>query len=157
MKSIIRVLFKLQQIKDEDKKTSLPIIRYLVYLLIVTTTVTGVSLSRYATSMKVNDSARTAKFDVVISHAEWSEDENNDIFLVSTPDETRKYVFTVTNNSEIDVRARLRIISSDHIATVSPKKWTEISHNSSEKITVTVTGTFEGNRVKAYIKYEQIN
>ena len=126
-------------------------------MLIVTSTVTGVSLSRYATGSKVNDSARTAKFDVVISHAEWSEDENNDIFLVSTPDETRKYVFTVANNSEVDVRVRLKIVSSDHIATVTPKGWTDISHNSSEKITVTATGTFEGNYVKVYIKYEQID
>ena len=135
----------------------MPFIRCLIYLLIVTATVTGVSLSRYSTSSGGSDSARVAKFDVVISHVEWSEDENNDIFLVLTPGGTRNYVFTVTNNSEVAVRARLIIISSSYTATENPSGWTDISPNSSKNITVTVTGTFEGNHVKVHIEYEQID
>ena len=143
--------------KPPLRKHPMPLIRYLVYLLIVTTAITGVSLSRYATSSGVNDSARVAKFDVVISHVVWSEDENNDISLVSAPGGTRNYVFTTQNNSEVAVRARLIIVSSDYIATENPTGWTDIAPHGSENITVTVTGTFEGNHVKVYIEYEQID
>jgi len=158
MKSIIRGLFyKPRHAKENIKKPALPLVRYMAYLLIVTTAITGVSLSRYSTSSSSDDSARVAKFEVVISHIEWSEDENNDISLVSTPDGVRNYVFTVTNNSEVAVRARLIIIASDYTATANPTGWTDISPDNSENITVTVTGTFEGNHVKVYIEYEQID
>ena len=146
-----------RHVKQTRAKTPLPIIRYLIYLLIATAAVTGVSMSRYATSSQMSDSARVAKFDVVISHAGWSKDENNDIFTVSTPEGTRNYVFTVANNGEIAVRARLIIVSSNDLATANPTGWINLSPHSSENITVTVTGTFEGNRVKVYIEYEQID
>ena len=132
-------------------------LRYLVYLAIVTSVVTGISFSRYSTSSSVNNSARTAKFDVVILHSGWSSDEYNDISIVSTPNETRNYIFTVKNNSEVAVRARLIIISADYIATANPTGWTNISPKGSENITVSVKGTFEGNNVKVYIEYEQID
>ena len=138
-------------------KTPLPFIRYLIYLLIMTSVVTGFSLSRYATSYSMTNAARVAKFEVVISHVQWSEDENNDIALTSMPQEPRDYVFTVQNNSEVAVRARLIIHSSGYIAAVNPTGWVDIAPSHSENITVTVIGTFEGNTVNAHIEYEQIN
>lgn len=52
---------------SKRRKRPLPVLRYLVYLLIVTLVISGVSLSRYSTSSSSGDTARTAKWSIVVT------------------------------------------------------------------------------------------
>jgi len=149
--------FRFKIKKRKVVRSSLPIVRYMTYLLIVTVTLSGVSLSRYATSLASEDQARAARFDVTVSHASWSIDEYNDRFVVQTIDGSQEYTFTVTNNSEVAIQARLVIVSSTSSVAPDPSDWQIIPANESRDITITIAGSFTGNNVQLFIEYEQID
>ena len=174
-----KTLYTPQHLKNADKKTSLPVIRYLAYLLIATMTVTGVSLSRYSTSSSGSDSARVANFDVVVTHDSWNYGLTDGIIDASFNQSSgRLYTFTITNNSEVSVRARLIIDSYDLLPALnsfSPQDlnnstdrsgWVTIAPKGAPKqITVrlfAVSNTGNpivpnGNNVEMHIEYEQVD
>jgi hypothetical protein len=133
----------------------LPIMRYMIYMLIITMTISSVSLSRYASSLARDDSAGVAKFDVSVTHDYWGSDEYSHISLVQTIGETTDYIFTVTNDSDVAVRARLVILSATSAYTVDPT--VEIPAYDSRDVSVTIQGLFTGNDVQMYVEYEQID
>lgn len=139
--------------KAETSRRSLPIVRYMLYLLIVTLTVSGVSLSRYATSSPGADQARVAKLDVVVTHPGWN---NYDVSSHATGG-TKGYELRVTNNSEVAVRARLVIDGSGGSVFASPSGWFDLPLGAWQDIAVTVTGTAGGNVVQMHVEYEQID
>lgn len=150
---------KLKCPKKSEKKPAIPIIRYMLYLLIVTITITGVSLSRYATSSSQKDAGRVAGFDVSVTHTgTWSENEFEDVsnHLLNG---SKVYSFRVTNNSEVAVRARVVIDGNSGTAPiVSPSGTFDIApHSSRDNVQITVVGSAVGNLVKMHIEYEQIN
>ena len=57
----------MSDIRQNDNDNKSPVIRYLVYLLIIVTVVAVVAFSRYATSLSGEDSARAAAFDYEIT------------------------------------------------------------------------------------------
>ena len=154
------------------EKRPMPIIRYLIYLLILTVTVTGVSLSRYSTTSAFKgDSARVADFDVEVTHDYWNFGQNIDIDSVFNLPSGREYVFTVTNHSEVAVRARL-IIENCNLApsSISPSDaggsptqsgWISLAVNSApQEIRVRFYAAAivpGGNNVQMHVEYEQID
>jgi len=100
-------------------KTPIPLIRYLVYLLIVTLTVTGVSLSKYATSSTANDNAKVAKFDVQVVPLPLVNDNHwYDHRAGATKYNANMYscIFKLVNNSDVAVRTRVEITSYNSIS-----------------------------------------
>ena len=167
----------------KPQKRSMPLIRYLIYLLIVTMTVTGVSLSRYATSTTTNASpARIAKFDVVVTHtATWSNGEYDDTSYRLGAG-TYGYTFKVTNHSEIAVRARLVIdaydSAYDSLPVINPaplaspypqnmSDWVVIAANGNfQNVSITLRGCGSAsppsnwvgaNDLRMHFEYEQID
>ena len=162
--------------KRDDSLSSSFITRLLVYLLIVTTTVTGVSMSRYATSSQGDNTVRVAVFDVVVSHELWSEDAYNDVRLVQEIDGANDYIFGVKNYSDVAVRARLVVVGAARtIKSSTPAghigkyiggaeelvelitEWADISVGETVNFTVKIMGLFHGNEVTAHVEYEQID
>ncbi len=85
----------------KNKVPRLPLTVWLSYLLVCTLLLTGVTFSSYVTSATGGDSARVAKFSVVMTGAEdiVSIDGSN-----ASENLSSAYHFTVTNNSEVAVR-----------------------------------------------------
>jgi len=158
------------------QKRSIPIIRYLVYLLIVTTTITGISLSKYSTSISGEDSAKVAKFDVDVSLVSTSPPLNNDLgpntdyIAYDSGILSKTYTFTVTNHSEVSVRARAvaeHKYNPEGTYTVTTSSWVDFSPNNGngpKNISVIVErppllnkSSILMNDVKIYVEYEQID
>ena len=140
-----------------EQREKLPLVRYVLYVLLVTFTVTGVSFSRYSTTSSLEDLARMANFNVSVTHAPFSHGEYADISS-HVLNGNKAYVFTVTNNSEVTVRARLVVDSYDGEApTVNPSTWFDLASNAAQNVTITVVGAVDGNDVNLRVEYEQIN
>ena len=150
----------------KPQKRSMPLIRYLIYLLIVTMTVTGVSLSRYATSTTTNASpARIAKFDVTVTPSGWIKNGTT----APGKDLTHKdCVMTVENNSEVSVRARLVIFSDSQnaVSSITPSAspssvihsaWFNLAIGGTQNVTVSIAGASSGNEVQMYVEYNQVD
>lgn len=103
-----------------------PVLRYMVYLLIVTSIITGVTFSRYATSFSVRDTARVAQFvyDVAITDPHTTETVTVDPAIYATVKlaDAENCLFdevatvreiTVTNESEVAVDTNLTIRDID--------------------------------------------
>jgi len=142
------------------KKKTYPLIRYLLYLLIVTMTVTGVSLSRYATSVTGTDQARVAKFDVTVTPSGWT----NGGTAAHAAGGSKACDLIVTNNSEVAVYARLVIDSgAANVTSISPagtattSAWFALAIGGSQTVTVNITGSTTGNNVQMHVEYEQID
>lgn len=98
--------YQVKHLNKEKKRRYFPTTTLLVYLLIAVTLTTGVSFSRYTTSVSGSDSARVARFDVSISGSadSISIDGSN-----SESDLTGSYTLTVTNNSEVAVEYTITV------------------------------------------------
>ena len=136
------------------------IARYMAYLLIITLTITGLSLARYATTSSGSDASRVANFDVQVTHtgSAWSHESENKDVSAHAPGGSKIYTFKVDNYSEVAVRARLVIDSNSAAAPmVSPAGWFEIAAGKAKNVTVTVVGVIGGNDIGVSVEYEQIN
>lgn len=141
------------------KQNKLPILRYSIYLFLITITLSNISLSRYTSSAAQSASARVGYFDVTVTSSSWYKGLEN-VFMAPAPDENAECKFTVTNNSEVPVRARLVIDSSASAAqspVITPDGWFEVPRQESRDITVIVNGTFEGKNMQMHVEYEQID
>ena len=162
--------YKSKRLKKKDKKKALPVIRYMVYLLIAAATVTGVSLSRYSASAPADETARTAKFDVVVTPQGWSD---NDV-SAHAENGSKNYTFTVKNNSEVAVRARLvDAVTGSPMTNVSVTDasyqsipvgsggWFDLSSAGAAAdtrlVSTSITGSPTGYTVKMRVEYEQID
>ncbi|MCL2813890.1 MAG: hypothetical protein FWD23_04760 [Oscillospiraceae bacterium] len=153
MKMFRSLFFKIQR---RERKPLFPVIGYLVYFLIVTTIVTGVSFSKYSVNSPAGDTARVAEFDVVITPLGWS----NDNISSHASGKNKVYTLTAANNGEVAVRARLVIDSStvSNSCVVSPSGWFELAAlGGMQNVTVSITGHPAGNEVKMRVEYEQID
>ena len=152
MKNVLTTLFH-----HNEHHEKLPLTRYVLYVLLVTLTVTGVAFSRYTTTSSLDAVARMANFNVSVTHATWSHGVYADI-ASHVLNGNKAYVFTVTNNSEVVVRARLVIDSYDGTApTVSPSSWFTLAVGASQNVTMTVVGAVDGNDVDLHVEYEQVD
>ena len=159
--------------KYSKKKNNLPIIRYLIYLMVVTMTVSGVSLSRYVSSSAVSDEARVAQFKVAVTQVDsanqpvtWSIDEFNDVSAHTIAAGSKQYIFNVKNNSEVKVEATF-FLDSQTYAGATPPAAATVSHTSpfilqpggSQNVTVTIYGGREGigKIVKVHVEYKQVD
>lgn len=113
-------MFKRKHAHKDKIKFEIPIVRYLVYLLVVTLAVSGVSLSRYSVSSGTIESARVAKFDVSVIPDEpdiWTVDEItggfSNVSILRADETSRAYSFTITNNSEVAIRARINKVTGE--------------------------------------------
>jgi len=141
-------------------KKPLPIIRYLLYLLIVTTTVTGVSLSRYATSSSGEYTARIAELDIEITPAYLGSnraDMPEYFYELGTTGQTRECLFTVTNNSEVAVRVRLA--ADSELPVVLDPDWVALDLGGSAVLTADVPQGIDlfSNDAAIHVEYEQID
>ena len=144
----------------EKKKQSLPLIRYLIYLLLVTVTITGVSLSRYSTSVSTDDVARVAKFDVVVSPAVPSGDVS-----AHAANGNKVYSFNVTNYSDVTVEVQLFVDSYNtnqptvtYVGSDPPVNgWFRLAPNASRTVDVTIVGISTGNAVSMHVEYRQVD
>ena len=166
-------LYAGKYLTDNRKKPAISVTRYMVYLLIVTLTITGVSLSRYATSTTKSDSARVAVFDVdvTLNGRKFTNGSNSTLKGVDYNVSGQTFTFTVTNNSEVAVKAHLVIdlANSDVVPTISPRTgstpnyesdWLIFAPNAgSQTITVTLTcwTGLSNNDARMYVEYEQID
>lgn len=114
----------MRESNQQIKKKKLPILRYMISLLLLTTIVTGVSLSRYSTSLSTSNAAPVAKFSInykitdpnsedtisldpsIYATCKLSDADNCDFDDIAV---LRK--IEVTNDSEVAVRAALSIAS----------------------------------------------
>ena len=156
--------------KQEKKKTA-PLIRYLVYFLILTTALTSVSMSRYLSGGLGGDSARVAKFNVVVTHTDtWNVNGRSDrevyFFGRTSTGENRTgtlprvYTLNVENRSEVAVRARLVIDSADNTVTCIPlTQEADIPIGQTQAFTLTVSPgqTLFANDARMHFEYEQID
>ena len=148
------------------RKRKTPIIRYLLYALIVTMTVTGVSLSRYATSESASDTARVADFKVTVSHPGWNQNEFKDIEIfknLNVANPNKSYQFTLENDSEVAVRAKFVLDYSDNTVSItSPagitmNNWFVVDKGETKVVTLNVLGATLGNNAKVHVEYEQLD
>jgi len=160
--------------KQEKKKTA-PLIRYLVYFLILTTALTSVSMSRYLAGDTGGDAARIAKLDVYVAPVYPAPmngllGPNTDYFAYNSSVGSKTYTFTVTNNSEVAVRARTvaeHEYNPEGTYTVTTSAWVDFAPNNldgSKNINVTVEkppllnrASILMNDVKIYVEYAQID
>ena len=146
-----------------EKKKKLPVVRYMVYMLIITAAVTMVSLSRYSTSSSMGDTSKVAGFNVVITHDNWNVNghPNKDVysFGAGTTGGTKVYTFTVKNFSEVTVKARLVVDSADQTVTYNPAWFNVPIGGAPQTVTATVPQGvgFSGNDVSMHIEYEQVD
>lgn len=168
MRGICKELFsKLQDYKGKDEKSAIPIIRYLVYLLVVITAISGVSLARYtANSASNSDAARVAGFDVTVELlTSLNEDLGSltDYFPNDFAATEKKYEFTVTNDSEVAIRARV-VMEYQHDSSVEKSAWVDIAPNgASQNVAGTVkkpqliNALFFLYDINVYVEYEQLD
>ena len=150
--------------KTPVQKRPMSLMRYLVYLLIVTTTVTGVSLSKYSASSSTDDSARVAKFNVAVAPIGWA---NNGVVAHGITVSNTACILRVTNNGEVAVRARLVISSAPAgaVSSINPaaigrtdiSAWFDLAIGGTQDITVNIVGDADGNAVAMYVEYEQVD
>ena len=149
---------------NPHKPERLPIIRYMIYMLIFTLTVTGTSLSRYASTSSADDVARIAKYSVsatLTTSVTMAYGNYNDVSSHAL-NSNKNYTFSVTNNSEVSVRARLVVASSDNTVLIggvatSTSPWYTLAPGGIQNITITVHGTVGGNDVKLRVESEQLD
>ena len=132
--------------EKKEKKPALPLIRYLAYLLIVTTVMTGISLSRYSTSYSMYDSARVAKFNVEVIPVGW---ENNEVLDIA-PNGNKRLHFEIVNKSEVAVRVRLVDTYTGvplNVTAVMNSSWITVAWDVANGwFTMTPGGTFDAKR-----------
>ena len=140
--------------KNLIKKAS--ITRLLLYaLLILSMASIGVSFAQYATRDSFDDAARIANVNVSISHS--LKEEFGEVSKVDEVDGTKEYIITVTNNGETPMRVRLVVVGT-YIVSTDCDGWFELeAQGGFRDITITITGIYEGNKVRIYAEYEQIN
>lgn len=91
-------LFSGGKIQKENSRVRLPLQVYLSYLLIASFVLTGVSLSKYASSASAQSDARAAVFSVSV------EGDTVEPLVLQASDEAQSsdsYSFKVTSNSEV--------------------------------------------------------
>jgi len=158
---LLIIVLRRHRKRDEDEaKKPLPYLRYVSYGVIVMTMVSGVALARFATSSGGADGARVAELDVVVTHGgTWSGGYYADVSS-HVAGGNQVYSFTVLNQSEVPVRAQVR---ADKMGTsganpqISPASFDLAPLGGSQAFTVTVTGTADGNKIKIYVDYTQID
>lgn len=165
-------MFKRKHSNEDKIKFEIPIVRYLVYLLVVTLAVSGVSLSRYSVSSDTIQSGRVAKLAGSFTHDIWS-DGDVDISVLPLG-YTRHYVFTIKNDSEVAMRVRLRDATKEPPITnitvvdagnasvnVDDNGWFDFSPAGSGADTRIVTmgleSTLDGNHLTIFFEYKQID
>ena len=115
----------MDNIQKNENKNKKPVIRYLIYILLVTIIVVGVSFSRYATTLSGKDTARVASFEYEITGpateelriyipiyatAKLSVDPDDDCMFDDDGVSVIREV-NVTNKSEVAVRASISAIA----------------------------------------------
>ena len=154
MKEMMKNLFRNDRCREEKEK--IPIIRYMLYFLIITFIVTGVSLSRYSMASLEQDTSRVAKFNVSVTHTAWSNGDQD--ISAHKLNGNKVYTFTVTNNSEVAVRARLVIVNNSGPApATNPPAWFDLAVGGTQNVTVTVNGALDGNVINMRVEYRQID
>lgn len=130
--------------KTAKKKFRLPISAYLLYLLLVSVLLTGVSLSKYVASTEGIDSARVAKFDVSLSGG-------SSVSLEAEGSQTQ--TLTVKNDSEVSVRCSLVAANVPAGVTVSYNPTSvDIAPGESKTVNVTFTAAADiPNEISANI------
>lgn len=165
-------MFKRKHSNKDKIKFEIPIVRYLVYLLILTLAVSGVSLSRYSVSSGTIQSGRVAKLAGTFTHDSWS-DGDIDISVLPLGD-TRDYIFTIINMSEVAMRVRVRDVTKELPITnitvvdagnadvnVDGDGWFDFSPAGlgadTRKVTIGLVSTEEGNSLTIFFEYQQID
>lgn len=159
--------------EEPDVEEKLPAVRYLLYLIMLTTIVSSVSFSKFKTTEETINQAKVAKFNVEISHNDWSIDEYNDFALLDLGEE-RKFEFDIKNNSEVAVKIRVMNAKNNNVLDTNLYKFYDKSNNllspdnngwvimepSGQTINeLTIKGALkvEGliNEIEFYLEYEQ--
>lgn len=169
-------MFKRKHANKDKIKFQIPIVRYLVYLLVVTLAVSGVSLSRYSVSSGTIESARVAKLAGTFTHDDtWTIDEYND-FSVLPVGQHKDYVFTIKNDSEVAMRVRIMDVSTSAVlqsnyysvfdgsgqsgVTVT-NGWFDFSPaglpDDTRTVTISLDSTTTGNNLTIFFEYQQID
>ena len=138
--------------------------RYLIYLIIATAIITQASFALYMTSDAQSESGRVAKFNVEVTHDDnWSGGEYIDE-VYDEEEGYKVYTFTVTNNSEMPVVARLVIddyTGLEPVVDMSENDWidgTLLEIGERKDATLYVSGSVGGsNDVEIYFEYDQID
>lgn len=173
-KGTILIKRKIKKEEVEEDPDTIPMSRYLLYLLIITTLVSSFSFSKYKTVSPNDDGARVAKFDVEISHNEWSIDEYNDFALLDKGEE-REFTFDIKNNGEVAVKFRVLNTADDtlldrslynvydsnyDLVTIDNNGWFVLGPvgESLDKVTLEGALGVSGplNEIEFYIEYEQL-
>lgn len=90
----------MQKTKRTEKRKKLPLRALLMYLLLCTVVMSGVTFSKYVATASGGDSGRVAKFNISADLSEF-----DDKFEISmTPDSKYEYTLDVKNGSETSVR-----------------------------------------------------
>ena len=158
---------------EEDPDT-IPMSRYLLYLLIIVTVVSSVSFSKYVTTEENTHEAKVAKFDVEITHNTWSVNEYRDFALLNQGEE-RDIAFYVRNYGEVAVKVRILNTSDDtplnrnaysiydsdnNPVIVDNNGWFILGPSGSEIDEVTLEGALgvsgQLNEIELYFEYEQV-
>ena len=141
-------------LRQYEKKKAVPLMKYMAYLLIITTVVTGVSLSRYLTGIRaLDDTARVAGFDIEVTTT-WSDGDVS----AHAPGGLKEYTFTVKNNSEVAVEAMLVVDSYTGAApAVSWGGWVPLMPGGTDTVAVSIYGAYTGNNIEMHIEYKQID
>lgn len=136
-----------------EHKKEIPVIRYMLYLLVATSIVSGVTLSRYTSSTSGSDTANVAKFEYSIDIT----DQNStgtltfdslslNIYATSKLSDAENCMFddvavvrqiTVTNQSEVAVSLELSMAGMDEDGIV----WCVFDGSYADAVTGTIYGT----------------
>ncbi len=103
--------YQVKHLNKEKKRRYFPTTTLLVYLLIAVTLTTGVSFSRYTTSVSGSDSARVARFDVSIGIQSTLIELNGNL----EPGFTKDYEFTVSNSGEVAIQYNFELTSTGNL------------------------------------------
>ncbi len=104
---------------DPKKKRGLhiPLQVWLCYLLVATMLCTGVTFAKYTSTASGSDSARVAKWGVVVApvadDTTVTINEENE----STEDQSRSYEFTVTSEAEVSLEYKLEVVFPEALPT----------------------------------------
>lgn len=84
-------------------------LRWLAFAVVMTAMVSTVTLSRYVTTVSGSDSARVAKFSVVLD-AQKADAVTMNGSVTAEDSQTKEYRFTVRNDSEVAIDYTLTVI-----------------------------------------------